>query len=108
MRLRRLHRLIIRPEAEADVQEAALWYQARERGHGHEFLRAFKAAAAKIRRNPRLYPIVIDRSRRALFRRFPYAVIYEIHRSEIVILACIHCARDPETWRQRLPRRRES
>jgi L-amino acid N-acyltransferase YncA len=27
-------RLIIRPEAEADIKEAAIWYEARERGLG--------------------------------------------------------------------------
>lgn len=38
-----------------------------------------------------------------LLRRFPYAVIYEIDDSAVVILACMHFARDPREWEQRLP-----
>lgn len=32
-------RLIIRPEAEGDLTEAALWYEERETGLGREFTR---------------------------------------------------------------------
>jgi toxin ParE1/3/4 len=101
---RSLYRLLVRPEAEIEVQEAAQWYEAHERGLGREFLRAFRAAMAPLRRNPLLYQRIEVEARRVLLRRFPYSVIYEIHGSDVVILACMHCARDPQEWERRVER----
>jgi plasmid stabilization system protein ParE len=39
--------------------------------------------------------------RRALVRRFPYAIFYKIEAAEIVVYAIFHGARDPRAWRRR-------
>jgi plasmid stabilization system protein ParE len=39
--------------------------------------------------------------RRALLRRFPYGIFFEIERAEIMIYAVFHGARDPKRWRRR-------
>ncbi len=39
--------------------------------------------------------------RRALVRRFPYQILYEIEIEEIIIYAIYHSARDPEAWKRR-------
>lgn len=96
------YRLLTRPEAEIDILEATRWYGGHERGLGREFLRALRAATAPLRRNPLLYQIVEGEARRLLLRRFPYAIIYEIHGSDVVILACLHFSRDPQDWERRL------
>lgn len=98
------YRLIIRPEADEEVAEAARWYETRERGLGREFLRAFRASVAPLRRNPFLYPIVVEEARRVLVRRFPYSIFYEVHGSDVVVLACFHEARDPRDWQERITR----
>lgn len=36
-------------------------------------------------------------------RRLPYSIFYEVHGSDVVILACFHEARDPELGQRRLP-----
>jgi hypothetical protein len=46
--------------------------------------------------------MVEGEARRVLLRRFPYAVIYEVHGPDVVILACMHFSRDPESWERRL------
>ena len=97
----RLYRLVLLPEAEADLMDTARWYEEQERGLGYEFLRAFRAATAPLRRNPFLYQIVEGEARRVLLRRFPYGVIYEVHGSDVALLACFHTARDPEEWQRR-------
>lgn len=96
------YRLVIRPEADAEVYEASHWYEERRKDLGKEFLRAFVAATSNLRRNPKLYPIVAGAARRLLLRRFPYSVIYEIHGDEVVVLACFHESRDPQEWQRRL------
>lgn len=80
-----LYRLVIRPEAEAEVADAARWYEQRERGLGREFLRAFRAASAVLRRNPFQYQTVVEEARRVVLRRFPYSVFYEVHDHDVVV-----------------------
>jgi hypothetical protein len=41
--------------------------------------------------------------RRALVRRFPYAVFYEYADGIVKVYCAFHTARDPEKWRERLP-----
>jgi plasmid stabilization system protein ParE len=96
------YRLVIRPEADAEVTEAARWYEERRQGLGGEFLDTFGEVTSKIRRNPQLHALIYLDARRALLHRFPYSVIYEIHDREIVILACFHESRDPREWQRRL------
>jgi plasmid stabilization system protein ParE len=39
--------------------------------------------------------------RRALLRRFPYAVYFAVERDVVVILAVLHVSRDPAEWQRR-------
>jgi hypothetical protein len=45
-------RLIIRPEAEVDLTDAAGWYDSREPGLGLEFLLEVHSAIARALKNP--------------------------------------------------------
>jgi hypothetical protein len=49
------YRVVIQPVAKAEVAEAATWYEQQEHGLGREFLRAFRAGTAVLRRNPFQY-----------------------------------------------------
>ncbi len=62
------------PEVEDDVIGGYVWYEAKSRGLGEEFLRMFYTHAGEIPRNPLLYPKVYGEFRRCLLRRFPYAI----------------------------------
>ena len=69
-------RLVVRLAAEADIADAALWYEERATGLGTEFLRAVDVTLAEIRRMPERFPVIHLQCRRALLRRFPYAVYF--------------------------------
>jgi hypothetical protein len=56
-----------------------------------------------ILRHPELRPIAYDKYRRALVRRFPYAVYYEDSKGEVIIYGAFHTSRDAAKWRSRLP-----
>lgn len=68
--------LIVRPAAEAEIEEAYRWYEGQRPSLGDEFARAVDACLASIRRQPEFYPEQYKRARRALLRRFPYAIFY--------------------------------
>lgn len=98
------YRLRIRPEAREEVRAAAAWYEGQRPGLGREFLRVFRAATDPLRANPFAYQAVAEDARRVLLGRFPFAVFYAVHSPEVVILACLHQARDPEEWERRITR----
>ena len=47
-------RLVFRPEADLEINEATEWYEARGRGLAVEFLRILDACIESIRRDPLL------------------------------------------------------
>jgi plasmid stabilization system protein ParE len=96
-----LPEVIVRPEAEAEITEAFRWYEDRSEGLGSEFMRALDASLSAIQRNPTAFAIVHRQMRRALLRRFPYAVIYLLEDRTVIVLACFHASRDPRQWRDR-------
>ncbi|HEV8714891.1 MAG TPA: type II toxin-antitoxin system RelE/ParE family toxin [Candidatus Binatia bacterium] len=95
--------LRILPEAEQDAADAYDWYEERQPGLGEEFLRCVDVCVQSIRRNPEMYGIVHETYRRALVRRFPYAIFYEHADDTVTIYAIFHCSQDPRKWRARLP-----
>ena len=94
--------LILRPAAEEDVAAAYHWYEERSPGLGSEFLRAVEAGLAAVERNPEAYPELYKHARRALLRRFPYALFYVISPELIEVIGCIHTRRHPRRWRSRV------
>jgi len=50
------------------------------------------------------YPVVYEGYRRALVRRFPYAVFYEYADEAITVYCVFHSSQDPNKWMKRLPR----
>jgi len=68
--------LILAPEAEHDISEAYDWYEQRRPGLGEEFLSCVDACIQRIVRSPDLFAEVFLEFRRALVRRFPYAIFY--------------------------------
>ena len=95
-------KLVIRAEADADIEAAFQWYEEQNRGLGTEFLRAVEASLSSIERTPELYPLFYRRARRILLRRFPYAVYYVVTPSVLDVVACMHTRRNPRRWRWRL------
>lgn len=90
--------IALRPRAEADLDDAFRWYEARLPGLGEAFLRSVDACFARIQRHPEAYPEALPRVRRAPLRRFPYGVFYVIRDDRIDVLAVYHARRRPRVF----------
>jgi len=90
------------PEAELEMNEAIEWYAQQKYGLDTEFMRCIDETISRIQRNPQLFPIALKNSRKALVKRFPYAVYYERKENIIMILAVFHAKRNPKNWQKRL------
>lgn len=95
-------RLTYHPEAEAELVEAAEFYESRSPGLGARFLREFDAAVAEVRASPDRWAVVEGDLRRRTMRRFPFGIYYRIHEDELRILVVKHHSRHPDYWRHRL------
>lgn len=90
------------PQARQDVADAFAWYQRQNPGLGLDFVRCLEATLHSIQRRPLMYPAVLGEYHRALVRRFPYAIFYDIEPERIVVHAVFHCSQDPDKWQTRL------
>jgi plasmid stabilization system protein ParE len=70
-------------------------------GLGEEFLAAVDCLLGEIVAHPTTYPVTHREARRALLRRFPYAVFFRVYGETVVVLACMHGRRDPTRWKAR-------
>lgn len=93
--------VIYRPEAAADIVEAATWYERQRAGLREEFLAAVGETVDRISEQPMQYAVIYRETRRALVRRFPYGVFYRLLDQHVVVLACFHTSRNPRMWRAR-------
>ncbi len=90
--------IVLREEAEADLQAAWSWYEARRAGLGDEMLLEVRAKLDAVAETPGLFAKIRGDVRRALVRRFPYSIFFVEESQRIVVLAVMHGARDPRTW----------
>jgi plasmid stabilization system protein ParE len=97
------YQLIIRPEAQLDIEDAFEWYNARNSSLGSEFVRAIDTGFSAIAQNPLAYPTMFRQARRLRLKRFPYILFYAVNADEniISIVSCFHSKRDPKIWQDR-------
>lgn len=90
------------PEAEAELIEAAQFYEHKLPGLGTAFLDEFDSAIAKIMDAPIRWRVVQRDIRRFSMKRFPYGIYYRIHGEIIRILVVKHHSRHPNYWKHRV------
>jgi plasmid stabilization system protein ParE len=92
--------LVFRPEVREELNEAYIWYE-QKLGLGDEFLDCVDETLNRISQMPESYAVAHRDVRRALVRRFPYAVYYRIVSSRVIVIAIFHGRRDPQAWQTR-------
>ena len=94
-------RLIIRPEAGADIEDITDWYDEQRPGLGDRFLERLKSLLDRIVEWPRQFPEIVRGVRRGLLDQFPYHVYFRLDGDDVVVFAVIHQRRHPDSWRYR-------
>ena len=95
-------RLTFHAEADAEVTEAARYYEMQVEDLGFSFLDELDAALERIEAHPKAAPLVGREVRRATLRRFPYSLLYVVEPDRIRVIAVAHQKRRPNYWRGRL------
>jgi len=98
-------KLVLRPAAVTDVHAIRKYYEEARPGLGEDLAEDLDRLFARLKAFPRSAPPVAgyEPVRRALLRRFPYAVFYRPDAERIDVLRIVHTARSPGAWRELRP-----
>ena len=95
------HSPILRPQAEAEYEAAALWYESQQAGRGAAFQAAVEAVLTAIATQPDRYPIHTRDIREAPVLGYPYCIYYRLSSGRLFVIAIFHASRDPSVWQSR-------
>jgi len=90
------------PEALAEYEEAAKYYAGCQEGLELRFMAAVEHTVRQILEAPERWRILEEDIRWCLTRVFPYAVLYTVEADFVLIVAVMHCHREPGYWRHRV------
>ncbi len=97
-----MHPVVFTLAARTELIDAQDWYENEAPGLGRRFHAAVDAVIERMSANPRHFPVVYKNIRRALLRRFPYALMFVIEADgTLTVIACFHGSRDPAHWQKR-------
>ena len=96
-------RVVITPEAAADILNARAWYDSQEAGVGDRFYFAVRDRIHDALATPLLSRAWGRRKiRKVRIPKYPYSLYCEIVAEELRVLAVVHGARDPKYLNYRL------
>ena len=89
------------PAALEEAEAAANWYRERSPEAATAFLAEVRRAVQQIAEAPERCPPYIQDTRRYLFHRFPFFVVFRRAAGRIQVVAVAHARRRPGYWRIR-------
>jgi plasmid stabilization system protein ParE len=95
-------RVVFRRAAKIEFEDAAIWYDGKAPGLGDEFIHEIDQAITNAAAAPLRFPVVFGDIRRAVARRFPFAVYFRVRSDTLVVLAVFHGRRNPAVWQRRV------
>ena len=90
------------PDALDEYLAATAYYANHEVNLAERFVEAVEDAIRRVLESPARWRILDEDVRRCLTRVFPYGILYTIEDGFVLIVAVMHCGRDPGYWRSRL------
>lgn len=98
-------RVILHPEAEAEILGAQRYYSEIRPPLGRRFYEELSDLLLRVAETPLAFKQFAPPARRAFARHFPYAVVY-VPRAEVVwVIAVMHVRRKPGYWKRRVTAR---
>lgn len=94
-------KIIINPFAELDLQVAFEWYELQKEKLGIKFIHQVDKIIERIKSNPKQFPKVYKKIRRANVNRFPFGVFFIVHANTAIVFAIFHNSRNPVVWKER-------
>lgn len=78
------------------AKEAYQWYNEQQQGLGESFLDELEGCYDKIEVWPASYAKIKKNFRQVILKTFPYVVVFEIIKDDVVVYAVFHTSRNPK------------
>jgi toxin ParE2 len=88
--------------AQIELDDAIEYYNYEVPGLGEAFLTEVLNTLDRIGKYPEAWQPSSKRTRRCLTRRFPYGIMYQIRKDEILVVAIANLHRKPDYWKDRI------
>ncbi len=95
-------RVLFSPEARAEFEDAARYYDEQRQGLGDELRREIRNFLPQLRRSPLTFPVERGDIRRLILARFPYKLLYSVEPDYVYVIAVAHRRRSPDYWIDRI------
>jgi plasmid stabilization system protein ParE len=95
-------RVEISEDAQADLNEGFLFYEAQEPGVGDYFIACLRTDIEGLKMSGGAHRVVYADYHRLLSKVFPYGVFYTMERGSAVVWAVLDLRRNPEWIREQL------
>jgi plasmid stabilization system protein ParE len=93
--------VVLRPLANADIQQSHAQLEAQAPGLGDRFLDRLQETLDRIEAMPELYSEVWMSVRAARLRSFRHVVYYVVLADRVEVIAVIHGSRNSSAWQSR-------
>ena len=94
----------VHPAAAEEAEAAYDWYAERSITAAQGFLEELGRAVEVVTETPGRWPQYRAGTRRYIFPRFPYFLVYRLLNDQVEVVAVAHGRRRPGYWRSRLQR----
>jgi len=88
--------------AQMELDDAIEYYNYEVPGLGEAFLTEVLNTLDRIGKYPEAWQPSSKRTRRCQTRRFPYGIMYQIRKDEILVVAIANLHRKPDYWKDRI------
>lgn len=95
-------RVEISEDAQADLNEGFLFYEAQEPGLGNYFIASLRADIEGLKVSGGAHRVVYADYHRLLSKVFPYGIFYTMEGGSAVVWAVLDLRKDPEWIRKQL------
>jgi hypothetical protein len=99
--------VIFDPLAVSEIRSARRWYRKRSVDAAKLFGVKLDFAIARMIERPESFPDFMNGTKRVLFDRFPYMLVFVEYQDHIYVYAVADCRREPGYWRERLKQDRD-
>jgi toxin ParE1/3/4 len=89
------------PSAMEEAEAAKVWYAKRSLMASRSFVSELIHAVNQVEESPEMWPLYEAGTRRYVFLRFPFSLIYRTFEKKIQIIAVAHSKRKPGYWKKR-------
>jgi plasmid stabilization system protein ParE len=93
---------VLSDAADTDLADASAFYALKSAALSNRFVDEFMSTLNRVENLPYAWQVLEADIRRCVFHVFPYCLVYQVRKNDILILSVSHLRREPSHWRHRL------